>query len=351
MPETRPSADTLYKALVEKDSRFEGLFVVGVKTTGIFCRPTCTARKPKRENVEFFASTRDALEHGYRPCKVCRPMSALGVAPEPLQPLLDEVREHPEKRITDQGLRARGIDPHQVRRWFQNHHGMTFHAYCRALRLGQAFGLMRQGEEVGHTAFGAGYESLSGFAESFKKTTGFPPEASREKGLVALTRLLTPLGPMMAGATEEGICLLEFTDRRMLETQLGRLRRFLEAEILPGSNRHFEALDSELREYFAGTRRAFDLPLVFPGTPFQEKVWEGLQTIPYGTTRSYEEQARLLHAPTAVRAVARANGDNRIAIIIPCHRVIGKNGKLVGYGGGLWRKQYLLDLEREHAAR
>ena len=351
MQEALPSADILYKALLEKDSRFEGLFVVAVKTTGIFCRPACTARKPKRENVEFFASTREALQHGYRPCKVCRPMSALGLAPDHLQPLLDEVREHPERRITDHGLRERGIDPDRARRWFQKHHGMTFHAYCRSLRLGQAFGLIRYGEDVGHAAFGSGYESLSGFTESFKKTTGFPPKASRERTLVTLTRLLTPLGPMMAGATEEGICLLEFTDRRMLETQFARLRRFLVAEILPGSSQHFEALDSQLREYFAGTRRAFDLPLVVPGTPFQERVWEGLRTIPYATTRSYEEQARLLGVPTAVRAVARANGDNRIAIVIPCHRVIGKNGKLVGYGGGLWRKQRLLDLERENDAK
>jgi len=350
MPKALPSADVLYQAFLEKDSRFEGVFVVAVKTTGIFCRPTCHARKPKRENVEFFPGAREALAHGYRPCKVCRPMGALGEVPARLQPLLDLVEERPETRITDEDLRERGLDPDQVRRWFQKHHGMTFHAYCRALRLSRAFGRIRCGENVAQAAFGTGYESLSGFTESFKKGTGFAPGESRRRRLVTVTRVLTPLGPLVAGATEEGVCLVEFADRRMLETQLARLRRFLAAKILPGSNEHFEALDAQLAEYFAGSRRTFDVPLVLAGTPFQERVWEELRTIPYGTTRSYQEQAERLGAPSAVRAVARANGDNRISILIPCHRVIGKDGKLVGYGGGLWRKQFLLDLERKHAA-
>jgi AraC family transcriptional regulator of adaptative response/methylated-DNA-[protein]-cysteine methyltransferase len=131
----------------------------------------------------------------------------------------------------------------------------------------------------------------------------------------------------------------------MLEKQLSRLKRMLRAELVPGSNRHFEALHQQVQEYFAGKRKEFSLPLAMQGTPFQQEVWKALQTIPYGETRSYQEQAELLGKPKAVRAVAQANGDNRIAIIIPCHRVIGKDGKLVGYGGGLWRKRFLLDLE------
>jgi AraC family transcriptional regulator of adaptative response/methylated-DNA-[protein]-cysteine methyltransferase len=151
---------------------------------------------------------------------------------------------------------------------------------------------------------------------------------------------------MLAGAANEGICLLEFIDRRMLETQMQRLKRRLHAEFVPGSSGHFMALNRQMEEYFAGIRKEFDLPLLLLGTPFQKKAWAVLRTIPYGTTRSYQEQAELLDSPLAVRAVAKANGDNRIAIIIPCHRVVGKNGRLTGYGGGLWRKQYLLDHER-----
>lgn len=163
--------------------------------------------------------------------------------------------------------------------------------------------------------------------------------------MITITRIPTPLGPMLAGATEKGICLFEFADRRMLETQLSRIRRIFKAELISGSNKHFDALNEQMEEYFAGKRKEFTVPLVIDGTPFQEKVWEALLKIPFGETRSYKDQAKMIGNPKAVRAVANANGDNRIAIIVPCHRVIGANGKLVGYGGGLWRKKYLLNLE------
>jgi AraC family transcriptional regulator of adaptative response/methylated-DNA-[protein]-cysteine methyltransferase len=341
-----PSNDVMYRALVERDSRFVGVFVVAVKTTGVFCRPTCHARKPRPENVEFFATPAEALRYGYRPCKLCNPLGVPGDEPAWLRPLLDEIAERPEERITDRLLAERGLSPHRVRRWFQRHHGMTFHSYQRLHRLSGAFGRIRNGDDVAAAAFGSGYASLSGFAASFRRATGLPPNGSRETGLVTVTRMSTPLGPMLAGATQEGVCLLEFVDRRMLETQLARLRALLGAEILPGRSPHFAGLRQQLSEYFAGERARFDLPLVVPGTPFQRRVWDGLLQIPYGETRSYQEQAEAIGHASAVRAVARANGDNRIAIVIPCHRVIGKNGRLTGYGGGLWRKQRLLDLER-----
>ena len=346
MDRTMPDDETLYAALVNRDSSYEGIFVVAVRTTGVFCRPTCTARKPKRENVEFFSTTNEALQHGYRPCKVCRPMEHRGAAPEWLAPLLEEIDAGSGLMMRDADLRSRGLDPSRVRHWFKKHHGMTFQAYLRSLRVGQAFGRIRYGEKVASAAFDSGYESLSGFTDSFKKAAGFSPVKSREGRLVATTRILTPLGPMLAGGTDEGICLLEFADRRMLETQLKRLNKLLGAECVPGPCRHFEALNAQIGEYFAGKRKKFDLPLVTTGTPFQEKVWAGLRKIPYGATRSYGEQAAAIGMPSAVRAVARANGDNRIAIIIPCHRVIGADGKLTGYGGGLWRKKFLLDLEK-----
>jgi AraC family transcriptional regulator of adaptative response/methylated-DNA-[protein]-cysteine methyltransferase len=133
----------------------------------------------------------------------------------------------------------------------------------------------------------------------------------------------------------------------MLETELKQVRKLLRAEIVPGRSPHFDALQRELAEYFHGERREFTVPVLAPGSPFQRKVWSGLRAIPFGRTRSYGEQAGALGLPAAVRAVARANGANRISIIIPCHRVIGGDGKLVGYGGGLWRKKFLLDLERK----
>jgi AraC family transcriptional regulator of adaptative response/methylated-DNA-[protein]-cysteine methyltransferase len=351
MNHSLPDSETLYAALVNKDSNFEGIFVVGVKTTGIFCRPTCTARKPKRENVEFFGSAHEALLHGYRPCKICAPLEYRGAAPEWLKPLLDEIDDDPLLRLKDSDLRKRGVEPGRVRSWFKKHHGMTFQAYLRVLRIGQAFGRVKCGERVTQTAFESGYESLSGFADSFKKTAGFPPSKSQGNQLSATTRILTPLGPMLAGATDEGICLLEFIDRRMLETELERLSRVLQTKFVPGFCTHFDELNSQVEEYFSGKRREFSIPLVAPGTPFQQKVWAELQAIPYGATRSYKELAETIGLPNAVRAVARANGDNRIAILIPCHRVIGADGKLTGYGGGLWRKQYLLNLESRNGRR
>jgi AraC family transcriptional regulator of adaptative response/methylated-DNA-[protein]-cysteine methyltransferase len=340
-----PDHDLLYSALLERDSNFEGTFIVGVKTTGVFCRPTCPARKPKRENVEFFDSAQAALMSGYRPCRVCRPLEHKGSAPDWLKPLLDEIGQVPFIKLKDSDLRQRGMDPNRVRYWFKKQHGMTFQGYLRALRVGQAFGRIKHGEKVVETAFESGYGSLSGFTHSFKKTADFSPRKSQDQQLISTTRILTPLGQMLAAATEDGICLLEFVDRRSLEREIDSLSKLLRARFVPGSHEHFDMLNAQLEEYFSGKRKGFDLPLVLPGTPFQKKVWSELQCIPYGSTRSYKEQAEAIGHPNAVRAVAKANGDNRLAILIPCHRVIGANGELVGYGGGVWRKQYLLNLE------
>ncbi len=342
-----PDRQVMYEALVNKDSSFEGVFFAAVTTTGIFCRPTCTARKPKPENVRFFPTAKSALAYGFRPCKVCRPMEPDGAHPEWIRPLIAAVHRDPGVRLRNADLENMGMNPGRVSRWFKKNHNMTFQAYLRAMRINHAFGQIKySGEKVTDTAFEAGYESLSGFGESFKKTTGFAPAESKGKQLITVNRMLTPLGPMFAGATEEGLCLLEFTDRRMLETQLNRLKSRLKAEVVTGVSPWFGVLDEQLKAYFAGKLKVFDIPLVLPGTDFQRTVWEELQRIPYGMTRSYQEQAAAIGRPAAVRAVAHANGDNRISIIIPCHRVIGADGDLTGYGGGLWRKRWLLERER-----
>ncbi len=342
-----PDGETMYRALVEKDPGFDGLFYTGVTTTGIFCRPTCTAKKPHRENVVFFPTAREALLAGYRPCRVCRPVEPPAVTPEPVRQLLAEVEADPSLRLRDADLRARGLDPVALRRWFKRNHGLTFQGYVRALRIGAAFGRIKHGDTATEAAFDHGWESLSGFGDAFRKVMGTPP--TRAHGpVITMTRIETPLGPMLAGATDDGICLLEFIDRRMIETQLTRLARIFKTALVPGTSLHFDRLSDELRRYFAGELRAFHSPLDLRGTEFQRKVWSALLTIPYGKTRSYSEQAMLLGAPSAVRAVARANGDNRIAVLVPCHRVVGSDGSLTGYGGGLWRKKWLLDLERQN---
>lgn len=342
-----PSKTEMYRALVNRDSSYEGIFYAAVITTGIFCRPACTAKKPKQENVEYFTSTREALSHGFRPCKVCRPMERSGETPDWMTDLLRSFNGEMISRLKDNDLKQRGIDPSRLRRWFLKHHGMTFHAYMRALRLNRAFSRIKQDEKVIDTAFDSGFDSLSGFTEAFRKTTGFSPSKSRIKKLITVTRILTPLGPMLAGVVDQGVCLLEFTDRRMLETQISRLKKLFSADFITGTHESMQLLEQQLEEYFNGKRQEFTIPLAMSGTEFQTRTWKYLLKIPYGETRSYQEQAISVSSKNATRAVARANGDNRIAILIPCHRVIGSDGKLTGYGGGLWRKQYLLDLERE----
>jgi AraC family transcriptional regulator of adaptative response/methylated-DNA-[protein]-cysteine methyltransferase len=343
-----PDEKTMYQALINRDGSFEGLFFLGVRSTGIFCRPGCPARRPKKENIDFFPAAKDALLAGYRPCKRCRPMEPKGLTPPAIQRLLDGVGGDPQQRLKDADLRQYGLQPSQVRRWFKKHHGLTFQGYLRSLRIGQALGRINSGEKVIDTAFASGYESLSGFTGAFKKKLGRSPGQSAGALIIVLARIVTPLGPMIAGATSQGICLLEFADRRMLEAQFERLGKRFHARLLPGQNDHLDELSRELDLYFKGRLREFKVPLIMAGTEFQKKVWRALQTIPYGQTRSYKQQADLIGQPKAVRAVGRANGDNRIAIIIPCHRVIGENSQLTGYGGGLWRKRFLIDLEQKN---
>lgn len=345
---TLPAQREMYRALCERNDAYEGVFVAGIRSTGIFCRPTCAARKPLEKNTEYFANPGDALRAGYRPCKRCRPIEPRGTVPDWLRPVLDAVEQDPARRWKDGDLRAMGIDPARVRRWFQVNHGMTFHGYQRARRLGLALGRIRRGEDLTNAAYEHGYESVSGFREAFASMFGATPGKSRHAKTVTLMRLLTPLGPMVAGAVDEGICLLEFADRRMLEAQFGRIKKLLGRELAPGNHMLIDQLDEELQRYFKGELREFSVPMVYPGTKFQVACWDHLRTIPYGETRSYGELARSLDKPSAVRAVGRANGDNRLAILLPCHRVVGADGKLTGYGGGLWRKQHLLALEAAH---
>ncbi len=169
--------------------------------------------------------------------------------------------------------------------------------------------------------------------------------------LILTSVIETELGPMIAGAVDEGICLFEFHDRIIMNSELDDLKKYLEQETEEGENEHITALRKQIKEYFDGSRQAFDLQLITPGTEFQQKVWKELLTIPYGTTRSYLQQAQALGNTASIRAVAGANGKNRIAIIIPCHRVIGSDGSLTGYGGGLKRKKWLLNHEKLHSGR
>lgn len=335
------------RAFLGSDASYDGIFVTGVRTTGIFCRPSCRARKPLPGNIEFFAGVKEALFAGYRPCKRCEPATPPGTVPDFVKTLLDTVEADPSRRLHDQDLRDLGVEPAKARRYFLEHYGMTFHAYCRGRRLTGALRQLRSGDSLDDVALGTGWDSHSGFREAFTRTFGTAPGAARNvpDAAVVMAMIETPLGPMVAGATDAGLCLLEFSDRRMLEAQLRRLQALLKQPMLPGDHPHLEQTRQELARYFDGKLKEFQVPLVFRGTPFEEKVWRELCRIPYGKTESYAGLAARVESPGAQRAVGRANGMNRIAIIIPCHRVVNSDGKLGGYGGGLWRKHWLLGLE------
>lgn len=319
--QTLPPAAEMYRALVERDTSYEGVFLAAIKTTGIFCRPGCGAKRPNRENVEYFASAVEAERRGYRACLRCRPLE-----PRSLEDAAHLTRAHL---------------------------GITPRAGERNRRLGAALDEIRSGASVTDAAGASGFESESGFREAFVRLFGAPPTRALAAGANALHArwIATPLGPMLAAATGEGICLLEFADRRALATQIATLRRRFPVGVVPGTNARLDRLAHELAEYFDGRCERFTVPILAPGTPFQAAVWDRLRAIPFGGTRSYADLARELGRPSAVRAVARANGDNRIAILIPCHRVIGSDGSLTGYGGKIWRKERLLALERAAAGR
>jgi AraC family transcriptional regulator, regulatory protein of adaptative response / methylated-DNA-[protein]-cysteine methyltransferase len=297
---TLPPIAEMERAYQNKDATYNGLFFLGVRTTGIFCRPSCPARSPYPKNVEYFPTAAQALFAGYRPCKRCRPM-ANDDQPEWATSLLAEVENNPKVRITEADLRSRGTDPATVRRHFIRHYGMTFQAYARARRLSSAFTSIREGDRLDDTVFNSGYESHSGFRDAFGKVFGHPPGDSRDKSSVLLSWLSSPLGPLVAGATNEGVCLLEFTDRRMLEAQFKSIRRHFRLPVVPGKNEHLETLREELAEYFAGELQSFSVPLVYPGSAFQQRVWDQLLQVPYGETRSYQELAAVVGNPAAIR--------------------------------------------------
>ncbi|MBY0462914.1 MAG: trifunctional transcriptional activator/DNA repair protein Ada/methylated-DNA--[protein]-cysteine S-methyltransferase [Alphaproteobacteria bacterium] len=336
-----------FEALLCKKTEYEGVFYVGVKTTGVFCRPTCPARKPKFENCEFFETAKDALLASFRPCLRCRPLSHPGQVSELVQRLVNAVEESPEKRWKDRDFRALSIDASTARRQFKKRFGMTFVEYARARRMGLAMKQIREGESVINAQLASGYESGSGFRDAFSRIMGMAPGLLSNGHVLKAAWLDTPLGPMVAIADEKGLYLLEFVQRRGLEREVERLRLKTKLAIIPGKIKPIHLIEKELDQYFKGALQEFKTPLVLLGSPFQKQVWDELKKIPFGETRSYLQIALSIHRPSAFRAVAQANGANQIAIVIPCHRVINANGDLGGYGGGIARKKWLLDHEKK----
>ena len=345
-----PTPATMYRAFVRRDPAYEGVFWLGVRTTGIFCRPTCRARTPNRENVEFFGAPSEALHAGYRPCRKCRPLDQ-GRKPPPLvERLLLAVETEPGRRYRDAELLELGIDPSTARRQFKAYCGMTFQAYHRARRMGLALLDIRKGKDRARRATRPGLRIRQRLSRSLQST--------RRHRAITRAGYRRAAGQVAGNAAGRDAGVGRRS--RAAPARLRRPARTRSARCsccsggcapgcCPVRTGIWRRSTANSREYFSGTRRTFDTPVVLTGSAFQTSVWQALRTIPSGKTRSYAELARMIGNPKAVRAVGRANGDNRLSIIVPCHRVIGADGALTGYGGGLARKQKLLDLERAGA--
>jgi AraC family transcriptional regulator, regulatory protein of adaptative response / methylated-DNA-[protein]-cysteine methyltransferase len=210
----------MYEALLNKDRSFEGIFYAAIKTTGIFCRPTCPARKPKPENVEYYASAKDAILNGYRPCKLCKPLEPSGHTPDFVKKVITKIEENPLNKISDYDLVKMNIEPNKIRRWFKTFHGITFQGYQRMVRINTAYHQLSNGSRVTDAAFDNGFESISGFSDAYKSIIGNSPSGAKYSRVINIHRFGTPLGPMIALASDEGIYLVEFTDRNALETEL-----------------------------------------------------------------------------------------------------------------------------------
>ncbi|MBM7069198.1 bifunctional transcriptional activator/DNA repair enzyme AdaA [Actibacterium sp. 188UL27-1] len=339
-----PSDDTLYQALLDRDPSYDGRAYVGVTTTGVFCRLTCPARKPKRENSVFHETVAACMEAGFRPCKRCQP---LAVSDQPVvTDLIGALQENPAHRWREGDIAARGHDPSTVRRVFKRQFGMTFLDMARLTRLRLGAEALTEGGRVIDAQLDAGFSSASGFRAAFAQMLGVPPGSLRDDAMLKADWIDTPLGAMIAVSDRHALHVLEFHGRKALRTELATLQTRNRTKIGVGRFGPTDQIAGELEAYFAGRSAAFDTPLALSGTPFNRTVWDALRQIPAGQTCSYAELAQAIGQPTATRAVARANGANQIAIVIPCHRVIGTDGTLTGYGGGLWRKRWLNDHER-----
>lgn len=341
---TTPDLDdnARWRIALAKDRRFDGCFVTGVLSTGIYCRPSCPARPPKRENVKFFARPEDAEAAGLRACLRCRP-EAQARDEAAVADALRLLRGAEEAVPLDELAAATGYSPTHFQKLFKRAVGLSPADYQRALRLDRAADALSEGESVTDAIYEAGYSAPSRFYEASGRL-GMRPSAWAAGGRGVTIRwavVATSLGPMLVAATDKGVCRLSFNEGRE-----ALAARFPNAELVEGGE-GFAALLQQVVDAVEAPRQDHTVPLDVQGTAFQQAVWQELRRIPAGETRSYAEIAAAVGKPGAVRAAGSANGANNVAVLIPCHRVIRSDGSLGGYAYGLEIKQRLLDKERK----
>ena len=348
--------DKCWSAVLAKDKSQDGRFFFGVATTGVYCRPSCPARTPLRKNVRFYASRAEAENDGLRPCLRCRPSAITQVDTNRVRVrrLCEYIRANCRSGVPlnlEDLAKQVGLSPFHLQRTFKAITGVTPKEYVEACRMEALKGELRDGESITAAIYDAGFGSNSRVYERVDTRLGMTPSQYRAGGqgvAISYVAVESPLGPMMIGATDRGLCFLQFGDS--YEALLDNLRNeYPAAEIQKLAEPYPEQLNawmSSLWQYLRREKIRLDLPIDVHATAFQLKVWKYLQSIPYGEVQSYAEVAQAIGQPRAIRAVARACSANRVALVIPCHRVIRGTGELGGYRWGIERKRILLDQER-----
>jgi AraC family transcriptional regulator of adaptative response/methylated-DNA-[protein]-cysteine methyltransferase len=350
-------AKGFWRAVETRDRGADGAFVYAVRSTGIYCRPSCPSRRPRREQVVFFPLPEAAEQEGFRACKRCRPGAAIGTDPNVAkmrgvcraidEVVLADTSGEAGANLTLAALGAKaGMGPHQLERAFRSAMGITPRQYADAQRMRRLKSRLKKGDDVTTALYEAGYGSSSRLYERAPSHLGMTPATYRRGGegmQIHFTFADSPLGRMLVGATDRGISALYIGDSdSMLEAALRK--EYPRAEISRDRNGLSKWLEKILA-HLRGREPRLDLPTDVQATAFQRRVWEELRRIPYGATRTYSEVARSIGRPTAIRAVARACATNPVSVVVPCHRVVGKNGGLAGYRWGLDRKRALLESE------
>lgn len=339
-----------WEAVVARDSNQDGDFLFAVSTTGVYCRPSCPAKRPRRENVTFFRHPEEAEKAGYRACLRCKPKSIAGnPQTATVKEMCRYIEQHLDEPVTLQKLSTVfGQSPFHLQRTFKKALGITPRAYADSCRMGLLKRNLQAGRSVTHALYDAGYSSSSRLYERTASHLGMTPDKYRRGAIAATIRYTctdSPLGRMLVAATEKGICAVQFSDTDEELTE--GLKREFPFAVRKRDDESMQRWTVAVLRQISGHKLNRSLPLDIQATAFQRRVWNHLQSLPFGTTQSYGEVAKAIGRPTAARAVARACASNRIAVAIPCHRVVREDGEMGGYRWGVERKRALLQLEQQ----
>lgn len=359
--------DALWHAVQSRDRGADGEFVYAVRSTGVYCRPSCPSRKPRREQVVFFPLPEAAEQRGFRACRRCRPRTVRAQDPstQAVARICREIESRifsnadagsGENRLTLAALSSTaGISPHQLERAFRRVMGITPRQYADAQRMRQLKSSLRKGDDVTTALYDAGYGSSSRLYERAPSQLGMTPATYRQGGAgmqIHYTIVASPLGRLLVGATSEGISALYLGEAdAALESALRKEYPRAEIRRDTSGSKNLGGWVDQILAHLRGKEPQLDLPTDVQATAFQRRVWEELRRIPYGATRTYTEVARSIGRPAAIRAVARACATNPVSVVVPCHRVVRQDGNLAGYRWGLERKQALLEHEMAEKAK